>query len=249
MAAPRATVVQSLSIALIVFVMLTFVLAVTTYLFFKQKFDADAAAQAAAAEMAKANAALATAETEKNKLKEILGFAAEKSAADIETEVNDLFEKNHEDFEADSKSYKSFSAWLLASNEAKDKDLKALNGKNSQLEKEKADAMAAAEKRQQELEARVKAKEEEAAAQKRDFDARWQEHEKRSKSLAEERQQALDRVGRLDLLDEEIAKGEPLLSAQRQARFKTAGGGASRPALRRTQGSREADRTAERNPR
>lgn len=39
MPAQRNNVVQSLSIALIVFVMLTFVLAVTTYVFFKQQID------------------------------------------------------------------------------------------------------------------------------------------------------------------------------------------------------------------
>ena len=59
MAASRATVVQSLSIALIVFVMLTFVLAVTTYLFFRQKFDAEAVAQAAGVETTKAKKELA----------------------------------------------------------------------------------------------------------------------------------------------------------------------------------------------
>jgi hypothetical protein len=221
MAAPRATVVQSLSIALIVFVMLTFVLAVTTYLFFRQKFDAEASARAAAAEMSQAKTALETAEGDKNKLKEILGFSQEKTVADIETEVNELFEKNHEDFESDSKSYKSFSAWLLMSNEAKDKAINTLNADKARLEKEKADAIATAAKQQEDLEARARKKEEEAAALKKDFDSRWAEHESRSKSLTEEQQKALDRAARLDLLDQEIAKGGSLLSAPRQARFKT----------------------------
>jgi len=221
MAASRATVVQSLSIALIVFVMLTFVLAVTTYLFFRQKFDAEAATAAAAGEMAQAKTALETAEADKNKLKQILGFTDDKAVADIETEVNELFEKNHEDFEADSKSYKSFSAWLLTSNEAKDKALNALNAKNAQLDKEKAEALAAAEKRQQDLEARAKAKEDEAAALKKDFDADRQKHEATMKELTAAQEKALGKLSRLDLLDAEIAKGEPLLAASRQARFKT----------------------------
>ncbi|MFM8379079.1 MAG: BRCT domain-containing protein [Planctomycetia bacterium] len=221
MAAPRATVVQSLSIALIVFVMLTFVLAVTTYLFFRQKFDAEAAAQAAATEMAQAKTALQTAEGEKNKLKEILGFSEDKAVADIETEVNELFEKNHEDFNKDSKSYRSFSEWLLESNDAKDKTINALTAKSAQFEKEKEDAIAAAAKQRADLEAQARKKEQEAADLKKDFDARWEEHASRSKSLTEEQQKALDRAGRLDLLDQEIAKGESLLSAPRQARFKT----------------------------
>jgi len=221
MAASRATVVQSLSIALIVFVMLTFVLAVTTYLFVRQKLDAEAASQAAAAEMAKAKTELATAEADKNKLKQILGFAEDKAVPDIETEVNDLFEKNHEDFNKDSKSYRTFSEWLLESNEAKDKDLKARNAKIDQLEKEKEETIASADKRQQDLETQKNAKEAEAVALKKDFDARWQEHEKRSRDLTEAQQKALERASRLDLLDQEIAKGEAFLSAPRQARFKT----------------------------
>ncbi|NBW97180.1 MAG: hypothetical protein EBR28_10730 [Planctomycetia bacterium] len=221
MAASRATVVQSLSIALIVFVMLTFVLAVTTYLFFRQKFDAEAVAQAAGVETTKAKKELEAAEADKNKLKQILGFPEEKSVADIEEDVNAIFEKNHEDFNKDSKSYRTFSEWLLESNEAKDKDLKSLNATKAQLEKEKADAVAAAEKRHQELEAQKNAKEAEAAALKKDFDARREEHETRSKTLTEEQQKAFARAERLDLLDKEIAKGEDLLSPPRQARFKT----------------------------
>jgi len=225
MAASRATVVQSLSIALIVFVMLTFVLAVTTYLFFRQKFDAEAASAAAATEMAQAKTALEAAEVDKNKLKQILGFAEDKSVADIETEVNELFEKNHEDFEADSKSYKSFSAWLLTSNEAKDKTLNALNAKYAQLEKEKADALDAAEKREQDLAAKARAKEDEAAALKKDFDARWQDHEKQVQQLTAEQQKAFDRANKLNLIEQELAKAEsdsqPLLSASRLARYKT----------------------------
>lgn len=221
MAASRATVVQSLSIALIVFVMLTFILAVTTYLFVKQKLDADVAAQASAAAMAEANKKLAAAEADGNKLKQILGFAEDKSVTDIETEVNDLFEKNHEDFESDSKSYRSFSAWLLTSNEAKDKTLKAQNAKIEQLEKEMRDAEAAARKRQQDLQAQKESKEAEAVALKKDFDARWQEHEKKSRELADAQQKALERTARLDLLDQEIAKGEPLVSAARRARYTT----------------------------
>jgi len=204
-----------------VFVMLTFVLAVTTYLFFRQKIDAEAATRAAAAEMSQAKTTLEAAEGDKNKLKEILGFSQDKTVADIETEVNDLFEKNHEDFESDSKSYKSFSAWLLTSNEAKDKTINTLNAKSLQLEKEKAEAMAEAARQQANLEARAKQKEQEADELKKNFDTRWEEHESRSKSLTAEQRKALDRAGRLDLLDQEIAKGEALLSASRQARFKT----------------------------
>lgn len=220
MAASRTTVQQTLYIAIIVFVMLTFVLAVTTYLFFRQKVDAEAVAQTSTTEMAQAKQALETSEAEKGKLKQILGFAADKSVTDIETEVNDLFEKNHEDFESDAKSYRSFSAWLLESNEAKDKTLTAQNAKIAQLEAEKKAAMAAADQEQQTLATQKSAAEAKAAELEKDFGVRWAEHEKRSKSLTEEQQKAFAKAELLGLLEQEIAKGESLLTPQRQARFK-----------------------------
>jgi hypothetical protein len=69
MAVSRATVVQSLSIALIVFVMLTFVLAVTTYLFFTQTIRLEDEAKLAREDMAKANVAQTAAEGERDALK------------------------------------------------------------------------------------------------------------------------------------------------------------------------------------
>jgi hypothetical protein len=221
MAAPRATVVQSLSIALIVFVMLTFVLAVTTYLFFREQLNANASRQEAEKKMAESNALLANSETEKSKLKQILGFEEKRPVAEIETEVNELFEKNHEDFKADSKSYSSFSSWLLDSNDAKDKAVADQRKKVDELEQELKSTRDAAAKREQDLETLARKKEQEAADLKKDFDARWDEHASRSKSLTEDQQKALDQTSRLKLLDEEIAKGESLVSAPRQARFKT----------------------------
>ncbi len=75
MAVSRATVVQSLSIALIVFVMLTFVLAVTTYLFFTQTIRLEDEAKIAREDMAKANAAQTVAEADRDALKAAIGIA------------------------------------------------------------------------------------------------------------------------------------------------------------------------------
>ena len=221
MASSRATVAQSLSIALIVFVMLTFVLAVTTYLFFRQKVDAEAASKVAATEMAQAKTELQNSDAEKAKLKQILGFADDKPVGDIETEVNEAFEKNFGDFQEDSKAYVSVTQWLLDSVEAKDKDLKSVNAKNAQLEKEKVEAVAAADKRLADIEAQLKAKEQAAADLKKQFDDDRARHEELAKKLADEHKLALERAERLKLLDEEIANGERLLAAARQARFKT----------------------------
>ena len=221
MAAPRATVVQSLSIALIVFVMLTFVLAVTTYLFFRQKFDAEAAAAAANAQMTQANNARDAAEADKNELKGLLGFrnAQDKPVTEIRTELLEYFQRNGQ--EAEANSYDLFSKRLMESNDAKDKALVDQKAKREELEKELKLTRDSAAKREEQLEAEKQKKEDEAAALKKDFDADRQKHEATMKELTAAQENALGKLSRLDLLDAEIAKGEPLLSASRQARFKT----------------------------
>ena len=123
MAASRATVVQSLSIALIVFVMLTFVLAITTYLFFKQQVDEQAKADAAVAEATKSKGELNTALEEKKKLQEIIGLAEDKTAADVEADTTETFSSKFSDFQEDPKNYKNLSEWLKKAIEAKDKTL------------------------------------------------------------------------------------------------------------------------------
>mgnify|MGYP003343154308 CR=1 FL=1 len=103
--ASRDKVVQSLSIALIVFVMLTFVLAVTTYLFFTQKLAAERATQEKAAEMAAAKNETRKIETDADKLRVLLGFPEGKPVEEIETDVGDAFAKNYPDYNQDSKDY------------------------------------------------------------------------------------------------------------------------------------------------
>ena len=221
MAASRATVVQSLSIALIVFVMLTFVLAVTTYLFFRQKLDAEANAADANAQMTQANNARDAAEADKNELKGLLGFrnAEDKPVTEIRTDLLEYFQKNGQ--EADENSYDLFTKRLLESNEAKDKALVAQKKKSDELENELKLTRDSAAKQVEQLEADKRKKEEEAATLEKGFDADRQKHEATMKELAAAQEKALGKLSRLDLLDAEIAKGEALLSASRQARFKT----------------------------
>ena len=91
MAANRASAQQGLTIALIVFVMLTFILAVTTYLFFKKATDADAAMAVANADSAKSKQDMQKAAGDRAKLLGILGFPEEKPVQEVETETNEAF--------------------------------------------------------------------------------------------------------------------------------------------------------------
>jgi len=221
MAASKATVVQSLSIALIVFVMLTFILAVMTYLFFKYKLEAETAAQAAEAKMAEANQAQQAAEQDKAKLKQLLGFADVEKVDEIETKVNEEFAKKFGDFKEDQKAYSGLSKWLLDSMKAKDETIQALNAEKAKLIEESKQAQDDAARNRSEMEAQVKAKEDEAANIKKQFDEDRARYEEIAKKLSEEHKVALERAERLKLLGEEVAKAEPLLPPTRQAKFKT----------------------------
>jgi hypothetical protein len=109
----------------------------------------------------------------------------------------------------------------LESNEAKDKALVAQKKKSDELENELKLTRDSAAKQVEQLEADKRKKEDEAAALEKGFDADRQKHEATMKELTAAQEKALEKLSRLDLLDAEIAKGEPLLSASRQARFKT----------------------------
>ncbi len=106
MPAQRNNVVQSLSIALIVFVMLTFVLAVTTYVFFKQQIDEQVKVVEAQAAATKVKGELDSAVAEKKVLLTVIGYPEddEKAASDVETETTDIFKEKFAAYPEESKT-------------------------------------------------------------------------------------------------------------------------------------------------
>ena len=218
MAVSRATVVQSLSIALIVFVMLTFVLAVTTYLFFTRAIGLEADAEKALADMAQANAAQTAAETERDALKVAIGIAEgeEKTGEDLKSELGERFG----DVAEENRHYTGVIAALQESLTKVSDDLKKAEAATVEADKARQQAIEEAAKKQADLEAQVKAKEDTAEELKKQFDADRVKHEALSKQLSQKQKDALERAERLDLLVAEIGKGEPLLPPARQARFK-----------------------------
>jgi alkanesulfonate monooxygenase SsuD/methylene tetrahydromethanopterin reductase-like flavin-dependent oxidoreductase (luciferase family) len=113
----------TLSIALIVFAMLAFVLGVTTYVFSsKQAKDAKFASQAADSK-AEAERKLGVETEEKTRIRDVLGTDKE-TADQIEAERTELFETNFADFPDDQRSYGKLVEWLAKTVAAKDDQLK-----------------------------------------------------------------------------------------------------------------------------
>ena len=103
---------SGLTIALIVFVMLTFVLAAATYFGFtgRQKALDDRAS----AEKQSATAAneVRQARQDLETLRNLIGVPPETPIADIETGLGNLFEGDFAGFDRDSKSYTTLIGWL-----------------------------------------------------------------------------------------------------------------------------------------
>lgn len=117
--ASNRTTQAALTIALSLFVMLTFALGVTTYLFFSKRQEADQAQQAATASAAEAQAAMQATKDEMGTLRGIIGVAADMPIADVETGLGKLFEGDFQGFAGDEKSYLKLIEWLRAEFRAK----------------------------------------------------------------------------------------------------------------------------------
>ena len=218
---PANRTVASLSIALIVFVMLTFVLAVTTYLFFKQRLDEQARAETSAAETNKARTELNTAVDEKRKLQEILGVAEEKTIAQIEAETNERFTTEFTGFDAEPKTYLTLVDWLAEAIRKKDGQMEALRLDNEKVVADKDKAI----EQQKSAAARAVAEKqkvaEDAAAERRKFDAARGQHEAQQQELSGKRDEALNQSIAFDKLKAEVAKGEQFLTPDQQQEFRS----------------------------
>lgn len=219
MAANRAGAQQGLTIALIVFVMLSFILAVTTYLFFKKASDAETASATAAADAGTARKEMQKAVDDRRKLVSILGFPEDKQVADIETETNEAFEKKFGDYREDPKAYLKLSDWLLGAVRSKDEANKTLQAEkrateealNKQLQQAK-DSLDAFEKKYRDLEATL-------ADERTQFNQGREQYEELTAQLQAALKKANEASDRMNLLVEEIAKGDQVVSVDRQAKY------------------------------
>jgi len=103
---------QGLQVALIIFVMLTIILGVTTFLFFRQYEDAQLAANDAAEKAKASDTAANTLLTEANRLKLITGFAQTDSISIIDEAYNADMEKYAGTFEEANRNYRKVLEYL-----------------------------------------------------------------------------------------------------------------------------------------
>ncbi len=204
------TINQALGIALIVFVMLTFILTVTTYLFFGQKFQAEEQVANSAKELADATQKAGEEAARVKELAELVGLDASKSVDDMRQELVAMFPDYKEQDNA-SLNMVDLAKWLEAARLAKDADLKAAQAAQAVAE-------AARGKSEQDLEAAVKASAEKVATAQQDVKVAQENAEKQRLKFEQEQQkfvaekdEALKKADATRVLVDEIAKGESVL--------------------------------------
>ncbi|RLS83508.1 MAG: hypothetical protein DWI04_03240, partial [Planctomycetota bacterium] len=128
--------VYRLSIALIVFVLLTFILTITTYLFFKQRMDERAKAQVAEKASSEKQELLNSAQRENEGLRTIIGAAEGSTLETIETDLNTLFANDFAGFNEEPKSYGRLVSWLRGQFRDKDKAVQSAKTDQENTKKE-----------------------------------------------------------------------------------------------------------------
>ena len=201
--------------------MLTFVLAITTYLFFKQRLDEQTRAETAATETAKARADLNTARDEKRKLQEMIGAAEDKTIDQIEAETNARFAGEFAAFDSEPKTYLKLVEWLGEALRKKESQMDAQRTDHEKKLVEKDQAIAT-EKAAAELAVKDKQTvEQDARSEKDKFDGARKEFEQQQTRLTEGEQQALEKTTAFDKLRAEVAKGVQFLTPDRQKDFQS----------------------------
>lgn len=218
MAANRTTQ-AALTIALSLFVMLTFALSVTTYLFFTKRRAADEAQQIATSSAATAQAETQATKDEMATLRGIIGVAADTPIADIETSLAKLFEGDFQGFAGDEKSYLKLIEWLRAEFRAKSDAVKKAEAEASAAAaKAAADVKTADEAVATAKAAEAKAKSDLDTATKQFADNRGQ-HEAQQSKLLDEKRTEEDKARVLESLKLQIAAVGEYLPPAKQVGF------------------------------
>jgi hypothetical protein len=212
----------TLTIALSIFVMLTFALGITTYLYFNK-------AQEAEAGLATANSQAASVETDArqtaeqmNELRELVGMQPDMSVADIKADLENRIAGQFAGFPVEDASYLKLLEWLRSEFEKKSADVKTAEEGKQALAAQKAAEVAAAEKAKAAAMAAEQDAKAESAAVKADFDKRWQDHEQSKGRLEQEKRAAEQESNSLRSLQAEVAKGLDFMPPSRQPAFDAA---------------------------
>lgn len=219
----QSTTVKSLTIAIILFALMTFVLAVTTYVYFKKWLDEQKRADERTREMAAVTQQRDQAIEERIRLQAVIGGDDTKTVAEVEQDASSLFSERFPNYDADEKLLQLIDK-LAETIEAKDKEMlaaeevrkKDVAAKDADLKKQEEAAKQAADARQK-AEQEAKDAAAKLAADRTGFE------EERNK-LIKEKDTALNTQTDRDKILEEIANAAKFLSPEAEKKFTAADG-------------------------
>lgn len=223
MASSNSSAQQSFIIALVVFVILTFVLAVTTYLFFKKADENLKALEAKQTELSEANTKRLDADAKRDVLvKEVLGFeegttneeiiAAKKDAIDA---VYGSYLKN-EDLQP---TYADAVDWLSTAIKNHSKQLNSLQNTTEDLAKKKQEAEKQHQAEMKKLDESRRVAQADLEKLRKEKDEYEAQAATDKNKLIDEKKSAEDRVKRAQTLSGKIAEAQKHLSQDRRSRW------------------------------
>jgi len=219
MASSSNSTQQSFIIAIVVFVVLTFVLAATTYLFFKKADENLKLLDAKQKELSEANTKRLDAEAKRDVLvKEVLGFDEGTTNEQIIEARKDAIDAVYGKY-LDEPTYAAAVDWL-------DESIKKHSGQLATLQKTADGLKAAADAEKKKLEAdrdNEKKSKEQAVAELKSLTETKVQYEEQATTdknkLIDEKKAAEDRVKRAQTLSGKIAEAQKHLSQDRRSRW------------------------------
>lgn len=215
--ATRRTV-ATLMIALSIFVMLTLVLAVTTYIYLQQAVDKAALATQLQSALESKDRDLAAERQVKERLRDIIGTSKD-TADTIEAEFKDLLQTRFAAFQGDPVSFQNLVDWLDEAMKAKDRRVSEFSGQAQTEASEKAQALADAQKAREDAEKAAKDAAGSLAQAQASFEKSLAANVAQMNAAITAQKEALAKAERLEAITTELEKLGPALSPDLRRRF------------------------------
>lgn len=212
----------ALTIALSIFVMLTFALGITTYLYFNKAEEAEVGLVAANAQAADAETNARQTAEQMNELREVVGVQPDVPVADIRAELENRIAGQFAGFPAENATYLKLLEWVRTEFEKKSTAVKTADDEKKALAAQKAAELAAAEKAKAAAVAAEQAAKQASAAAAADFEQRWKGHETETKKLEQAKRAAEQESNALRSLKAEVEKGLDFMPPSRKPEFERA---------------------------
>ena len=216
MAARRT--VATLMIALSIFVMLTLVLAVTTYIYVQQTIDLGAQKTQLTRDIESEKQKLAVERAEKDRLRDIIGTTKE-TADTIEAEHNDLLQTQFSGFQTEPRSFRNLVDWLSKGMQAKEQRVTEFDAKAQAEAEEAARKIKELTAAQEVAKDAAKIAAEDLQKAQASFEQTLAANVEQMNDALAKQKEANAKAERLDAITAELEKLGPVLSADLRRRF------------------------------